>query len=110
MTTPRIKLFVLGMYETNCFVVTVPGEQACWIVDCGFDPEPMLDWIAGEQLQPAALLLTHTHPDHIAGVDVAVSRKNPSCSRRFGSANAEVGPDSDAVPLSASPSAAKPSL
>jgi glyoxylase-like metal-dependent hydrolase (beta-lactamase superfamily II) len=74
MTTPQVKLFVLGMYETNCFVVTVPGEQACWIVDCGFDPEPMLDWIADQQLEPAALLLTHTHPDHIAGVDDAITR------------------------------------
>jgi glyoxylase-like metal-dependent hydrolase (beta-lactamase superfamily II) len=77
MATPQIRLFVLGMYETNCFVVTVPGEPACWIVDCGFDPEPMLDWIAEQQLKPQALLLTHTHPDHIAGVDSAIDRFGP---------------------------------
>jgi glyoxylase-like metal-dependent hydrolase (beta-lactamase superfamily II) len=74
MADPRINIFVLSEYQTNCFVVTVPDEPACWIVDCGFDSGPMLDWITSEQLQPAALLLTHTHPDHIAGVDAATSR------------------------------------
>lgn len=77
MATPRVNTFVLGMYETNCFVVTVPGRTDCWIVDCGFDPEPMLDWVADEGLSPAALLLTHTHPDHIAGVDDALGRFGP---------------------------------
>jgi glyoxylase-like metal-dependent hydrolase (beta-lactamase superfamily II) len=77
MTKPRIRVFVLGEFQTNCFVVTTPDEPACWIVDCGFDPEPMLDWIAAEKLEPAALLLTHTHADHIAGVDAAVGRFGP---------------------------------
>jgi glyoxylase-like metal-dependent hydrolase (beta-lactamase superfamily II) len=77
MTTPRINPFVLGEYQTNCFVITVPGDGSCWIVDCGFDPEPMLDWIADQKLQPTALLLTHTHPDHIAGVDAAIGRFGP---------------------------------
>jgi glyoxylase-like metal-dependent hydrolase (beta-lactamase superfamily II) len=74
MVTPRIQLFVLGEYQTNCFVVAAPGEVDCWIVDCGFDPEPMFNWIARQKLVPAALLLTHTHPDHIAGVDAAIDR------------------------------------
>jgi hydroxyacylglutathione hydrolase len=74
---PVITTFTLGPYQTNCFVVT-PSQPAsnmpCWIVDCGFDPDAMLDWIADHQLKPSAILLTHTHLDHIAGVDHALGR------------------------------------
>jgi hydroxyacylglutathione hydrolase len=77
MATPQVKSFVLGEFQTNCFVVSLPDAKACWIVDCGFEPDPMLDWIADQDLAPAALLLTHTHPDHIAGVDAAVNRFGP---------------------------------
>ena len=41
MINPQIKTFVLGEFLTNCFVVTVPGHGGCWIVDCGFEPEPL---------------------------------------------------------------------
>ncbi|NNM27357.1 MAG: MBL fold metallo-hydrolase [Phycisphaerales bacterium] len=77
-TTPHIRTFVLGDYQTNCFVVTATVDAGrgdpCWIVDCGFEPTPMLDAIADAGLAPTALLLTHAHPDHIAGVDAARAR------------------------------------
>lgn len=76
-STPDIRPFVLGDFQTNCFVVTVPegdDPRACWIVDCGYDPGPMLDAIERDQLQPQAILLSHCHSDHIAGVDRALSR------------------------------------
>lgn len=77
MPAPLIKVFVLGEFLTNCFVVAVPPERDCWIVDCGYEPQAMLNWIAAEGLTPRALLLTHTHPDHIAGVDAALNRLGP---------------------------------
>lgn len=73
MAGPLITTFTLGPYETNCFVVTA-GAADCWIVDCGFDPDEMLDWISDQNLKPAAILLTHAHVDHIAGVDRALGR------------------------------------
>jgi glyoxylase-like metal-dependent hydrolase (beta-lactamase superfamily II) len=76
--TPHIESFTLGEFQTNCFVVTVPdaAEKAndCWIVDCGFEPEPMFDHIDDRGLNPVALLLTHAHADHIAGVDALLAR------------------------------------
>jgi hydroxyacylglutathione hydrolase len=79
MASPTITPFVLGDYQTNCFVVTASraasGEVgACWIVDCGLEPDEMFEWIDRNNLKPAAILLTHSHLDHIAGVDQALSR------------------------------------
>lgn len=74
MTAPIITPFVLGEYATNCHVVTVPPSMDCWIVDCGFEPGEMLDWIESQGLTPRGILLTHCHVDHIAGIDEALSR------------------------------------
>ncbi len=84
---PHIDTFVLGEYQTNCFVLTVPGPPdaagradrgaPCWIIDCGLDPAPMLDAIETRGLVPQEILLTHAHLDHIAGVDAALARFGP---------------------------------
>jgi hydroxyacylglutathione hydrolase len=74
---PTITTFVLGDYMTNCFVISVPGSKDCWIVDCGFEPDEMLDWIDSQGLNPVAILLTHCHVDHIAGLDIALRRFGP---------------------------------
>ncbi len=77
MSRPEIQTFVLGEYQTNCFLVTVAGSDQGWIVDCGFDPDPMLDAVQQRGVVPVAILLTHTHPDHIAGLDAALARFGP---------------------------------
>jgi len=84
--SPRIETFVLGDFQTNCFLVTAPaatppagGDEPtpAWIVDCGYDPGPMLDAIDERGIRPEAILLTHAHADHIAGVDAALRRYGP---------------------------------
>ncbi|MBC8309101.1 MAG: MBL fold metallo-hydrolase [Phycisphaerales bacterium] len=65
--TVQITPFVLGDYQTNCHVLTQGDE--CWVVDCGYSPEPLIEYLETEKLQPKAILLTHCHADHIAGLD-----------------------------------------
>ncbi|MCA9291711.1 MAG: MBL fold metallo-hydrolase [Phycisphaerales bacterium] len=70
MQTPRIDTFCLGDFQSNSFVVTVPGAgDGCWIVDCGQDPEPLIEHVRARGLRVEAILLTHAHYDHIAGLD-----------------------------------------
>ena len=70
----------LGDYQTNCFVVWDPSPSGAdgqspmpaWIVDAGFDPDPLLELVksaGGDRgLDVQAIVLTHAHLDHIAGV------------------------------------------
>lgn len=61
-----IRTFPLGQWQTNCHVVSSGG--ACWIVDAGFDPAPMLEFIDEQGLAVEKVILTHAHLDHIGGL------------------------------------------
>lgn len=67
--------------ETNCYIVSIPGSKACWIVDASFSPGPMIEHARARGLEPKAIVLTHAHIDHIAGVDPMHGR---SPARRCG--------------------------
>jgi len=63
----QITTFTLGPFATNCFVVSRGG--ICWIADASFEPDPLIDHIKSRGLKPQALVLTHAHADHIAGIE-----------------------------------------
>jgi len=71
----KIDRLVLGAYQTNCFVLR-SGEDSgdCLIIDTGLDAEPLIDFLHHNSLKPRAVVLTHGHIDHIAGVELL--RKN----------------------------------
>lgn len=71
---PTITCFSLGEFQTNCHVVAAPGTDACWIVDVGYEPRRLFDHVEHAGLRPVAIVLTHCHCDHIAGLDAALSR------------------------------------
>lgn len=73
----RIHSFTLGPYETNCYVVSTAAGDA-WIVDASFDPDPIIEHVRAEGLRVRAIVLTHAHIDHIAGVaDVVRALRAP---------------------------------
>lgn len=66
---PVLEAYVLGPFATNCYLVRTPATRGCWIVDPGMNPSPVVGRVRELSLTPEAILLTHAHLDHIAGVD-----------------------------------------
>lgn len=66
----KIQTLVLGQFETNCYVLTSDeSAKDCVIIDTGLDADPLIDLLKSGQLNPEALILTHAHVDHIAGIN-----------------------------------------
>lgn len=74
---PRVQSCTLGPWETNCYLVSLPGSEECWIIDVGFDPAPLIDLVRGGALRPVRIILTHAHLDHIAGVREVLEALGP---------------------------------
>jgi hydroxyacylglutathione hydrolase len=65
----KIDTLVLGMYQNNSYVLRKDERHAdCIIIDTGLDSGPLIDFLEEKELKPAAVLLTHGHADHTAGL------------------------------------------
>ncbi|MGV2805234.1 MBL fold metallo-hydrolase, partial [Clostridium perfringens] len=65
--TLHIETFNLGPLQTNAYLLTGPVEGKAVIIDPGMNPGPLLKRIADLEIE--AILLTHAHFDHMAGVE-----------------------------------------
>lgn len=67
----QIDKIVLGEYENNSYIVREDIKtSSCIIIDTGFSSEPLLDLLNKRKFIPKALVLTHGHADHIAGISL----------------------------------------
>lgn len=59
------------IFAENGYTVFTRDEGPCWIVDPGLPPqaEKIVSFIQNHRLHPEAVLLTHAHGDHIAGIN-----------------------------------------
>ncbi len=70
-----INTLILGDFETNCYCLRKSEESHdCIIIDTGLDENELIDFLEEKQIKPLALIFTHGHIDHIAGVN-ALRRK-----------------------------------
>lgn len=64
----EVQRLILGMFETNCFIVSGRILGKCILIDPADDAETIRKWLVQQQLVPEAVLLTHGHYDHLLAV------------------------------------------
>ena len=71
----KIDCLILGAYETNCYILRKNKDSKnCLVIDPGLEAGELLEFLDEQKLNPAAVILTHGHIDHIAGVTAMRSR------------------------------------
>ncbi|HEX2397931.1 MAG TPA: MBL fold metallo-hydrolase [Solirubrobacteraceae bacterium] len=63
-----VRMFTVGPVAENCFIFRAEGARQALIVDPGEEPDRLLRAVDELGLDVEAILLTHTHFDHIGAV------------------------------------------
>jgi glyoxylase-like metal-dependent hydrolase (beta-lactamase superfamily II) len=64
----RVVTLELGPFAAHCVLLVDDTDGAALVVDPGFEAEAILEEIDHQRLRPQAIVLTHAHVDHAAGV------------------------------------------
>ncbi|MEA2606931.1 MAG: hydroxyacylglutathione hydrolase, partial [Chloroflexota bacterium] len=63
-----VRSFTVGQVAENCYIARPDGGERCVVIDPGDEAERLLTAIDGLGLTVDAILVTHTHFDHIGAV------------------------------------------
>ena len=69
MSKMKINHYVVGMVQTNCYIVINDESKECFIIDPGASGKQLAEKIKQDSLTPVAVLLTHGHFDHVAAAE-----------------------------------------
>ena len=72
----KIHTLMLGSYQTNCYIVHDEAAKTCAVIDPGYSPERVLEFVDKLGLSVETILLTHGHFDHVGGVEAIVKEAN----------------------------------
>ena len=92
---------IAGAYETNCYILRKDKDaKDCVIIDTALESRPIINFLQENKLNPAVLVLTHGHIDHIAAIP-AIKELWPEMKVYIHEADAEmlVRPTSNLSPL-----------
>ena len=71
----KIEYLILGGYQTNCYILRKDDSaKDCLIIDPGLEAAELIEFLDEQKLNPVAVVLTHGHIDHIAGLAELRSR------------------------------------
>ena len=65
---PRISRLVLGMLQTNCYLVVCPETHSALVIDPADSADRILAAAERQGAKIQQIFLTHAHLDHIAGL------------------------------------------
>jgi hydroxyacylglutathione hydrolase len=75
-------------FDENTYIAHLPGRGDCLVIDPGFEPQAIVDYMDQRSLTPAAIICTHGHSDHIAG-NAALKLRWPGCLLAIGQGDAD---------------------
>jgi hydroxyacylglutathione hydrolase len=61
-------MFTVGAFQENCYLVRPDGAEKALLIDPGDEAERLQTAMSQLGVEPEAILLTHTHIDHIGAV------------------------------------------
>ena len=61
-------MFTVGAFQENCYLVRTDGAEKALLIDPGDEAERLQAAMSELGVEPEAILLTHTHIDHIGAV------------------------------------------
>jgi glyoxylase-like metal-dependent hydrolase (beta-lactamase superfamily II) len=64
----KIHTIVVGDLQTNCYILQ--SNHAAIVIDPGAEPERIVRFIRDIKVKPSRIIATHTHFDHVLGVDM----------------------------------------
>jgi len=64
-----IKRIIVGVLQTNCYIVFDENTKEAMVVDPGYEDEEIINFIEKEELKVKYIYLTHCHFDHMEGAE-----------------------------------------
>lgn len=64
----RVKRIVNSLYQSNSYIINYEESDWVWLIDVG-DTKQIQKWLNVHNLKLKSVLLTHTHYDHIYGLN-----------------------------------------
>ena len=64
----RVDVLTVGMFQSNCFIVSCEKTNEAIIIDAGDEGERIVDHVKRANLDVKMIVCTHGHIDHVAGL------------------------------------------